>query len=256
MCEEVGQNRSETWRSIYNSEYGLDIAGKLMAYSAISKPNASTIDLVSAVMRSISVDHEPTEVAAIPDELILFACQSEVNQRSIAAAIQIDFNRFMLNMTDHLFALVGGRKTVDGIVFTGGCALNVILNQLVRETFKVEVYVPPAPSDAGLVVGGLWSVAPPKVHHPLEYLGFRLWDEEILEMEARARGARSLNALGGISYLAELLVGGKAFSKDEANRTDLQPIIAIVREGKSLARALLVTDRSLQSLQMVLCVSG
>ena len=44
-----------------------------------------------------------------------------------------------------------------------------------------DVYVPPAPNDAGLAVGALWSVDAPHVRQPLQYSGFRLWDEHILD---------------------------------------------------------------------------
>ncbi len=49
---------------------------------------------------------------------------------------------------------------------------------------------PPAPNDAGLAVGALWAVTPPLVRQPLEYLGFAMWDEHLLEIEAHRRPTR------------------------------------------------------------------
>ena len=41
----------------------------------------------------------------------------------------------------------------DGIVLTGGCALNVKTNELVRQTLGLPVFVPSAPHDGGLPIG-------------------------------------------------------------------------------------------------------
>ena len=42
-------------------------------------------------------------------------------------------------------------------------------------------YVPPAPNDGGLTVGGLWSATPPRVRQPLQYMGFELFDIDNLD---------------------------------------------------------------------------
>jgi len=47
--------------------------------------------------------------------------------------------------------------------------------------------------------------------------GFRLWDLEILEQEARSRQAPTLPSLGGVEYLAQLLASPH------------KPIVAVVR---------------------------
>ena len=50
---------------------------------------------------------------------------------------------------------------VDGIVITGGCAMNVKANDAVRMHFKMPTFVPSAPGDAGLPVGAAWLFTPP-----------------------------------------------------------------------------------------------
>ena len=90
---------------------------------------------------------------------------------------------------------------VEGIALTGGCALNVLANQRIYDLVTngssgsansvLDVYVPPAPNDSGLSLGATWSVAPPKVRQPLQYLGFPLWDEGMLPRYARNRGAKT-----------------------------------------------------------------
>ena len=46
----------------------------------------------------------------------------------------------------------------DGIVLTGGCALNVKTNELVRQTLGLPVFVPSAPHDGGLPIGQVHTV--------------------------------------------------------------------------------------------------
>merc|ERR1712048_438808 len=65
---------------------------------------------------------------------------------------------------------------------------------------------------------------PPLARQPLQYLGFELFDIEILEDEAGRRGAKSLSQLGGIEYLADLLTGHNA-----THGTFDKPIIGVVR---------------------------
>ena len=126
-------------------------------------------------------------------------------------------------LVDYLEELERKRVSVEGIVLTGGCALNVVVNQLIRDNLTEamseepnhskpqDVYVPPAPNDSGLTVGGIWSVLPPTgPRQKLQYLGFRLWDLETLDKAAEVRGARRLSELGGVEFLAHLLVGGHA----------------------------------------------
>ena len=133
-------------------------------------------------------------------------------------------------MASYLEELAQTKVSVEGIVLTGGCALNVLVNQLIRDNLTEatseepdlskpqDVHVPPAPNDSGLTVGGVWAVAPPTgPRQRLQYLGFRLWDAETLDSAAAARGARRLSELGGVDFLAQVLA------------EEPRPIVAVVR---------------------------
>ena len=72
-------------------------------------------------------------------------------------------------------------RKIDGIVLTGGCALNVRVNSVVAQRFPhLPVHVPAAASDCGLAVGSAWLVRPPlPLGGPpvqLQYQGPRLFD--------------------------------------------------------------------------------
>lgn len=194
--------------------------GKLMGYAA-----------TGAIMPHISFKVRDfywhgTWTLDIHREIVRTACRSVEDQRCLAASIQAEFQQAVLRAIQELFqeARASREEILEGLVLTGGCALNVLANQLIYDTLKAsatptDVYVPPAPHDGGLVVGAIWAIAPPAERQPLQYLGFRLWDEELLDGEARRRGAESLTALGGVEFLAELLAG----------RAPTKPIIAVVR---------------------------
>eukprot|EP00439_Symbiodinium_sp_Y106_P038770 s2117_g4.t1 len=161
------------------------------------------------------VPREPRE-EGVYDELVELACESLQNQHDIAAELQRQWEERSRSLIQDLLERLTPHHKVDGVVMMGGCALNVQANQYIHDWLEntseyndVGVYIPPAPSDCGVAVGGMYSVTPPAHPQKLQYLGFRLWDEETLEVEAKRRGAQELQALGGVSYLAELLAGAQ-----------------------------------------------
>lgn len=96
---------------------------------------------------------------------------------------------------------------IDGLVVTGGCALNVKANSRIKEELGLPVYVPSAPNDGGLTAGFVWSVQPPcKVgQHHLTYLGAPLWDRSMLGTYMHSRRKHSAPSL---PELASLFVEG------------------------------------------------
>lgn len=111
-------------------------------------------------------------------------------QRDIACTFQELFERSFLHILSEVKEDLQG---IDGIVLAGGSALNVKATQRVREEFNKPVWVPSAPADNGLGVGGIWSVCqPPRHTTPLQYHGLPLLDEENLPQRAKAWGAEYL----------------------------------------------------------------
>ena len=52
-------------------------------------------------------------------------------------------------------------KGADGLVLSGGAALNVLATWRAQQVLKLPVFVGPAPNDAGESLGGAWLVQPP-----------------------------------------------------------------------------------------------
>lgn len=92
------------------------------------------------------------------------------------------------------------------ICLAGGCALNVILNQKLRDMFGEEnIFVPPNPSDCGLTFGMIAYQYGPDININLTYSGFPILDkEELLDYVEKYNGKKI-----DISSLAKLLSEGK-----------------------------------------------
>ncbi|CAK9067242.1 Nodulation protein NolO [Durusdinium trenchii] len=206
----------------------LSLAGKLMGYSGVRAPDSKLTVTVKDLFKLSGRWWEEPGVT-IPSQLLKTACNSTEGQQTLAASIQEGFDELAQSIILTLLKQVG-TENVDGVVLTGGCALNVLTNQHLHDHFETSwpgrdrLHVPAAPNDCGLSVGGLWAHIPPPVQQPLPYLGFRLWDEDKLESIARKRGACRLSSAGGVEYLADLLTGKLSW---HGNVT--KPVVAVVR---------------------------
>lgn len=135
----------------------LSLAGKLMAYAALG---AARPEWMSAIEEYYRTYQEPTQALYSLGEAIGLNLELDSllqdDARSLAATSQAVFESLLEGLVDaHLDA------TVDGVILTGGCALNVVANERIRRRVKCLVHVPPAPNDAGISVGALWSVESP-----------------------------------------------------------------------------------------------
>eukprot|EP00438_Fugacium_kawagutii_P002062 Skav212343 [mRNA] locus=scaffold1488:238591:240732:+ [translate_table: standard] len=229
----------------------LGYAGKFMGYSALT--NADPEVQFWSRQYIISYLQNETDMDEAFTWLRQYACRGTEEQRILAASTQAAWTEHVEEIFWETLLTVQGLlgQPVDGIVLTGGCSLNVLANQRIFEKFTERatsnpdfprsLFVPPGSNDGGIVVGSLWSVMPPLSPQPLQYLGFRLFDEDSLEGEAASREAQRLSQLGGIEYLADLLAGKEAWNawneaenvwnavKNEKNETPKSsPIIAVV----------------------------
>ncbi|HEY4243198.1 MAG TPA: carbamoyltransferase C-terminal domain-containing protein [Kofleriaceae bacterium] len=163
----------------------LSLAGKLMAYAALASPRH---DWLAAVIEYYRTYQEPSQALFSLGEALHLDLEADSllpeDARALAATSQVAFEALLLEtISAHL-----DLDEVDGLVLTGGCALNVVANERVRRTFGLPVHVPPAPNDAGIPVGALWSVSPPiDVGSP--FVGPELIDD-VDERTLRERGGR------------------------------------------------------------------
>jgi carbamoyltransferase len=82
---------------------------------------------------------------------------SETDRSDLAAAAQAVFEVALIHTARHLREATGSPR----LVFAGGCALNSKLNGRLAEAAGFdEVYIAPAPHDAGTAVGAAWIAVP------------------------------------------------------------------------------------------------
>lgn len=177
----------------------LSLAGKLMAYAALSSPRQDWLDAVIDYYRTYQ---EPSQALFSLGESLGLELEPDAlgpdEARALAATGQAAFETLLLeNIGDWL-----QRADVDGLVLTGGCALNVVANERVRKTFGLPVHVPPAPNDAGITVGALWSVEPPRAALG-PFVGSELVDD-VSATALRQRGGRQ----AAIAEIARLVRAG------------------------------------------------
>eukprot|EP00435_Cladocopium_sp_Y103_P054806 s44_g18.t1 len=221
-CEEIlswycqNMDSADTdWTSIdvvRSSANMLSDAGKIMGYSAV----AADLPVPAAVQRSVAKlldlelgratldpakqNRSRQKGGVLPTEMVALACQGKDKQDLLAAELQRQWQQRSLDLIKSLLERL---EPVDGVVLMGG------------------FFVPPAPSDCGISVGGLFAVSPPTQRQEMQYLGFKLWDRDELHHYATQRGARRLSELGGIPFLARLLATPRADGQ--------KPIVALVR---------------------------
>lgn len=223
-------------------ELSLGLSGKLMGYAGTANATERLTSAMLSYLR-LFVGHlggagMHSSVVSVPFEIIRALCGREEDHRILAASIQAAWGKTVVDAMQEMIKSTNAAETVDGIALSGGCALNVVVNQELLERFDsaqkiagdsatLSLHVPVAPNDAGLTVGGLWAFEPPLKAQALQYRGFGLFDDHLLDSEAKARGAQHLSQLGGVNYVAELLAGGPAWTS--GNSTKTKPIIAVVR---------------------------
>ena len=115
---------------------------------------------------------------------------------------------FALDQLDEYVLAAGEGASVadvfEGLIFVGGCAMNVKLNQLMQAKYPFRVFVPSAPNDSGLTIGAAWSVLPPSLlsRNSVARLGMPLWDIADLPALIVKRNAKRVS----IEDIAELLL--------------------------------------------------
>ena len=67
------------------------------------------------------------------------------------------------------------------LILTGGCALNVLVNEKIKKVYKFrKIYVPPNPHDGGLSLGHLFAYRKPTKRVNITYSGLPLLDRDKL----------------------------------------------------------------------------
>jgi carbamoyltransferase len=90
------------------------------------------------------------------------------------------------------------------ICVTGGCALNVITNQKLADSFDLPIFVPPNPNDCGLAQGAILLRSRPRTQVNVTYSGISAVDASLLSDAVACYGAVECTS----EELAKLLYEG------------------------------------------------
>lgn len=159
----------------------LSTVGTFMGYSALGK-SLPCLGSVKEILFSKDFFRSPLSTITLIREKCMEhyfnASQESLDMRDFPRNLPVEIQRDVAHTFEELFEvsflhLLEGVAMelgeVDGIVLAGGCALNVKLSQRVWDFFDKPVWIPSAPSDDGLGVGGIWgNCQPPRKSVPLQ----------------------------------------------------------------------------------------
>lgn len=110
-------------------------------------------------------------------------------------------NQFVFEQ--EFFKTVAPYVNSEPIILTGGCALNVLLNEKVRNRYGNRVFVPPNPDDSGIALGQLFAANKPNGTISVTYNGLPILDEELEEELLSSYNVESLDIFNVSKLLKE-----------------------------------------------------
>ena len=91
------------------------------------------------------------------------------------------------------------------LVLTGGCALNVLVNEKIKQRYDRPLYVPPNPHDGSLSLGHMFLYRKPNKRVNITYSGLPLMDKDLLDNYVEEYNAKKVTK----KQIAELIKDGK-----------------------------------------------
>ena len=116
----------------------------------------------------------------------------------IAATAQAGFE-------DAFFSVLDKYDINVPLIVTGGCALNVLVNEKIKYRYNREIFVPPNPHDGSLSLGHMCLYRPPSRKIDITYKGLPLLDHEELPSYIDKYNAKKVTK----SDIAKLIKDGK-----------------------------------------------
>jgi carbamoyltransferase len=181
--------------------------GKAMGYSSYGKArNEWKNEILNCITKGSS------KVEILLEKFNLPSNMNSYDERAmdLMATIQKVCEEYVLESTKKLIK----ETEVKNLCLSGGCALNVLINERIKNEITDNIYVPPACSDTGQSIGSglyLWhhvlnkNYIPTTWHNP--YLGDYLQDTRVLDKAIKRTRFESENEL--IEKATELLIDGK-----------------------------------------------
>ena len=126
----------------------------------------------------------------------------------IAATAQAGFE-------DAFFSVLERYDSKLPLVLTGGCALNVLVNEKIKHLSKRPLYVPPDPHDGSLSLGHLFLYRKPSKRVDITYAGLPLIDNHRLKREIKNYDAKKITKADVAKLLKEGNIIGFVYGGSE-----------------------------------------
>lgn len=130
----------------------------------------------------------------------------------LAATSQYVFEELMFDVVRRFY-----EQNPTNLIFTGGCALNVLFNQKLKhyvESSGYQLYVPPNPNDCGLSLGQYLYQTFKKIK-PVVYSNFDILDREILDEFKNDYKFSSISVQKIVELISKGKIGGIIRGKSE-----------------------------------------
>ncbi len=209
FCSEISKNNNDVDNS---DKFSLSYAGKIMGLSAYGEVRSEWVDAIKKFYFHTPTDHwnyADAYLKELSDELGVELCKdcfSGKDSYDLAATNQYVFEELCFE----LIKPVIDEYNLD-VVFSGGCALNVLFNQKLSEYLEeknLKLYIPPYPSDCGLSFGHYTFYTKHEVD-PTPYCGIDIIDRDKIS-----------------DYYSEY------FSKGKVKYTTVESIVDLITDGK------------------------
>ena len=148
---------------------GLDLSGKFMGLCAYGDVNNKFESDIYDMFYNTNYDKVPS----LKNKIFECTSKNESDEYDFAATVQSIFEKEFFKQVEDILNLYK-----YPICVSGGCALNVLINQKLSEIANRPVFVPPNPNDCGLSLGQLFLGDPPKSKVDVFNLGMKFDDQE------------------------------------------------------------------------------
>lgn len=150
----------------------LSLSGKIMGYSALGEV---VIDWIEPLREYYLFYQYPLQALyslgnSIGLDLEEGYCLNNEDAVNLAATSQKVFELIIIEELSKKLK----SDNYDGIILSGGIALNVVANTKIKELFNMAVHVPSAPNDSGISLGSIFAVFPPTKQQHITYSGLAL----------------------------------------------------------------------------------
>lgn len=203
-----------------NDERELSNAGKLMGLAAYGQVRPEWVEPITSYFLACSTGEESPRYMYrwVVSHLSELGLQMGVCLARDALSGEDAYD--LAKTAQHVFETLFLERVVPlaknyrlPICVSGGCALNVLVNQRLSELIDTPVFVPPNPNDCGLALGALLIQAAPQAPVDVTYSGC-----PILDLEHLAETAERLGAVKTLpSDIARLLFAGNVLAVMRGN---------------------------------------